>query len=152
MSQSSEKPTLEFGADKGYFDEDTYQVAVNELSPYFRVGGGLFIELSQTQAAKVTLEFALATLYSIPPNLISSVIYDVLKSRFLRRRAGARTTFTFSFREDPYQRSVSAQIETSSSEDLEAALATLQDVVLDASEGQSFQFDNENQRWEPYRR
>lgn len=152
MSQSAENPVLELSADAGFFDEDTYRAAVEQLSPYFRVSGGRFVELSAAEEAKVSLEFILATLYSIPPNLISSVLYDVLKTKFLLVRAGARTKFTFLFRQNPYERSIYAEVETSDSKDLETALATLRDVVLETSEGQSLQFDNEDRQWKQRRR
>lgn len=147
MSQTSEKPALDLSPDTDFFDEDTYQAAVEQLTPYFRVGGGLFVELSAEAEAKVALEFTLATLSSIPPKLIASVLYDVLKTRFLQLREGQRTKFTFLFREDSYERSVYAEVETSSSEDLEAALSTIRDVALEATEGQILQFDNENRQW-----
>ncbi len=147
MSQTSEKPTLNVSPDAGYFDKDTYQSAVEQLSPYFRVGGGLSIDLSAGQGAQVALEFALATFYSIPSNLISSVLYDVLKTTFLQLREGQKTRFTFLFRENPYERSIYAEVETNSSGDFKAALDTIQDAVLRASEGQSLKFDNENRQW-----
>lgn len=152
MSQTNKKPTLELGADLGSFTEEIYREAVEDLSPYFRVGGGHFIELSDVHEAKVALEFALIALQSIPPNLIASILYDVLKNRFLRSREGLPTKFTFLFRQNPYERSVYAEIETNSSEDLEAALDTIRDVVLEASDSQSFQFNSENQQWESRQR
>ncbi len=146
---SSDKPILMLAADAGHFDEETYQAAVAQLHPYFAVGGGQLYQFSEIVPAKVVVDLVVATLAAIPANLIASVLYDVLKTRFLKPKGVRETVFSFTIREG--DRSTQAHLETGDAEVLGQALATVRDLAMHKEPARSFEFDRKKHEWKRLR-
>lgn len=68
------RPYLELSANAAHFDEETYQAARTELLPYFRVGGGRTVTLSDVPPPVVVLTFLLTTLQTVPANVLTDLI------------------------------------------------------------------------------
>lgn len=81
-----------------------------------------------------------ATLSVIPPNLVSAVLYDVLKTHFSRPKRQDKTAFSFSVRSSESQ-SMHCHLETDDSAVLKEALAAFRDLALTASHGHGYEFD-----------
>src|SRR5215212_7616598 len=89
VNENRAKPPLELSAGSGYFDQATYDEVTERLRPYFRVSGGLSIELTEIVDPHVVAAIAISIQPVISPsvdilkNLIASALYDGLKT-FLR--------------------------------------------------------------------
>ena len=143
--ESSEKPLLDLSASAAHFDQETLDSAMEALRPHFRVGGGLRFELSELPPANVILEMALLTLQVIPANLISSTLFEVLRRFFLRPARTSKTSFSLHISDG--SRIIDLHIETSDSDDLRSALASIPSLGLGKPKGNPFKFDAQDREW-----
>jgi len=78
------KPVLKIYADAGHYSDERFQAAVARLEQHFAVGGGRLYQFDILPPAKIIIDFALTTIQAIPPNLLSSWLYDGLKALLLK--------------------------------------------------------------------
>jgi hypothetical protein len=76
---NSTKPVLKIYADAGHYSEVSFRAAIARLERHFAVGGGRLYQFNILPPAKIIIDFALATVQAIPPNILSSWLYDGLK-------------------------------------------------------------------------
>jgi hypothetical protein len=97
----------------------------------------------------------IATLQAIPPNLISSYIYEVLKNCFLKvkgtQEAEQEEESIFDFKIRDEGRCIDAQLKTSDPEIMKEALATFHDLVFSKPQGTGFEFDKKSKKWKKHR-
>ena len=77
------KPAIKIYTDAGHYSEEDFGATIEELEKHFAVGGGRLYQFNILPPAKIIIDFAQNTLQAIPPNLISSWLYDALKSLLL---------------------------------------------------------------------
>ena len=83
MVQHAYKPTIEFSAEAAGIDEATYQAAKDRLKDDFLVSGSRFYDFSLQPIPELLILVVIditISLSDILTNLISSALYDVLKS------------------------------------------------------------------------
>jgi hypothetical protein len=83
MVQHAYKPTIEFSAEAAGIDEATYQAAKDRLKDNFLVSGSRFYDFSLQPIPELHILVVIditISLSDILMNLISSALYDVLKS------------------------------------------------------------------------
>jgi hypothetical protein len=83
MVQHAYKPTIEFSAEAAGIDQATYQAAKDRLKDNFLVSGSRFYDFSLQPIPELHILVVIditISLSDILTNLISSALYDVLKS------------------------------------------------------------------------
>ena len=83
MVQHAYKPTIEFSVEAAGIDEATYQAAKDRLKDDFLVSGSRFYDFSLQPIPELHILVVIdinISLSDILTNLISSALYDVLKS------------------------------------------------------------------------
>jgi hypothetical protein len=83
MVQHAYKPTIEFSAEAAGIDKATYQAAKDRLKDDFLVSGSRFYDFSLQPIPELHILVVIditISLSDILTNLISSALYDVLKS------------------------------------------------------------------------
>jgi hypothetical protein len=83
MAQHAYKPTIEFSAEAAGIDKATYQAAKDRLKDDFLVSGSRFYDFSLQPIPELHILVVIditISLSDILTNLISSALYDVLKS------------------------------------------------------------------------
>lgn len=139
------KPRVGIYPDAGHFDEQTLQAAIDELQQRFSVHAGYLYQFADLPPAKLLIEFTWATLQAMPPQLIASAFYDVLKSWFLRPKHADKTIFSFRVRRPGQE--VRARLETNDPQVLQEALVVFRDVALSSSAGDVLEFDADAHEW-----
>ena len=90
MARHAYKPPIEFSAEAAGIDEATYQAAKDRLKDNFLVSGSRFYDFSLQPIPELHILVVIyiditISLSGILTNLISSALYDVLKSLLTRR-------------------------------------------------------------------
>ena len=88
MARHAYKPPIEFSAEAAGIDEATYQAAKDRLKDNFLVSGSRFYDFSLQPIPELHILVVIditISLSDILTNLISSALYDVLKSLLTRR-------------------------------------------------------------------
>jgi hypothetical protein len=84
MSQDADKPTLELSLSWGDYDQETWEATAEQLRPYFRVGGGLAIELSEAELIPHKVCVISHISGTIGIGLLTNALWDALKDLFSR--------------------------------------------------------------------
>lgn len=147
------RPAIELRATAGYFDQELWDVAREDLLPHFRVGGGITNQLEEFPPPQVVVEFVLAVFGGISLNLIAAVLYDALKAHFIRpKNSRVPTRFQLNVIDEPRRgmpdaRSVYCSVQTDDPEILREAMATFREAVLGRQERGQMTFDVTTHQW-----
>jgi hypothetical protein len=144
-NQSTPQPLIDIRADRRQFDDATFEAALAELRPYFRVRAALAVKLSDAPPLLLVLGFALTTLQAIPAELLSSALFDWLK-HWARRPTGQEVS-TIVFRVQDGELMVEASLPMTSDAVAHDALATLRDLARPDCLGKSCVFDPTDGTW-----
>ncbi len=166
---TNSKPAIKIYTDAGHYSEEDFGASIEELEKHFAVGGGRLYQFNILPPAKIIIDFAQNILQAIPPNLISSWLYDALKPLLLHlrlKKAMSQTTeqsptaVTLLRVASEDQLIDLFQIRTNDPEVLKSALdtfysnsssKTLERGSLHQPQESFHEFDNENKKWKNLR-
>ena len=145
---------LSLAADASHFAEETLDSAVEALRPYFSVRSGCLYQFSDIPPPHVIIGMSLLTLQTVPLNMISSILYDVLKRYLFRPRKAEKSIFQFRVKGDGVNGGngeTHAYIETDDPTIMRLALNTVQRLILDNPQDGAFEFDAQDREWRSIR-
>ena len=144
---SSDKPRICLYVDAGCFEDGVYESAVQALEAHFAVGTGKLYQFSVDVPIVVIIEFARTVLVDLPAALFNGILFEVLKSKFLKRGESDKETTVRMNVKGP-EGTIRTVVKTNSPEVLDKALESFKTVALAAQGNTLLVFDEQAGQWE----